>query len=43
MGVCRNFPGVQRRNLAYPFQVVDDAMQMDAHNTLTYTLTLTIR
>jgi len=25
------FPGGQRRNFAYPFQVVDDAMQTDVH------------
>jgi len=35
MGVRRNFSrGWQRRNFAYPFQVADDAMQMDVHKTL---------
>jgi len=28
------FQGWQRRNFAYPFQVADDAMQMDVHKTL---------
>jgi len=29
------FTGVrQRRNFTYPFQVADDAMQMDVHKTL---------
>jgi len=26
--------GGQRRNLAYPFQVADDAVHMDVHHTL---------
>jgi len=34
MGVQRNFSGRQRQNFAYPFQVADDAMQMDIHKTL---------
>jgi len=35
MGVRRNFfTGGQRRHFAYPFQVVDDATQMDVHETL---------
>jgi len=34
-GVCRNFfQRGQRRNFAYPFQVADDAIQMDVHKTL---------
>jgi len=34
-GVRRNFFRVgQYRNFAYPFQVADDAMQMDFHKTL---------
>jgi len=28
------FQGWQRRNFAYPFQVADDAMQMEVHKTL---------
>jgi len=28
------FQGGQRRNFAYPFQVADDAMQVDVHKTL---------
>ena len=27
------FPGGQRQHFAYPFQVADDAMQMDVHKT----------
>jgi len=35
MGVRRNFSrGGQSRHFAYPFQVVDDATQMDVHKTL---------
>ena len=35
MGVRRNFPcGLQRRNFAYPFQVADNAMQIDVHKKL---------
>jgi len=35
MGVRRNFSrGGQRRNFAYPFQVADDAMQINVHKTL---------
>jgi len=36
MGVRRNFysGGEQNRHFAYPFQVADDAMQMDVHETL---------
>jgi len=34
MVVSRNFCKGQRRNLAYPFQVADDAMQMHVHKTL---------
>jgi len=34
MGVRRNFPrGGQHRHFACPFQVADDAMQMDVHET----------
>jgi len=29
------FPGWQRRNLTYPFQVADDAMQMNVHKART--------
>jgi len=28
------FQGGKRQNFAYPFQVADDAMQMDVHKTL---------
>ena len=28
------FQGGQRRNCSYPFQVADDAMQLDVHKTL---------
>jgi len=28
------FQGGQKRHFAYPFQVVDDATQMDVHKTL---------
>jgi len=34
MGAQINFSTGQRRNFAYPFQVADDAMQMDIHKTL---------
>jgi len=35
MGVRRNFSrGGQRRHIACPFQVADDAMQMDVHKAL---------
>jgi len=35
MGVRRNFSRWgQSRHFAYPFQVSDDAMQMDVHKTL---------
>jgi len=35
MGVLRFFSrGGQHRNFAYPFQVADDAVQMDVHKTL---------
>ena len=34
MGAQINFSTGQRPNFAYPFQVADDAMQMDIHETL---------
>jgi len=35
MGIRKIFPGgEQRRNFAYPFQVSDDATQIDVHKTL---------
>jgi len=34
MGVHRKFSRGKRRNFAYPFQVADEAMQMDVHKTL---------
>ena len=34
MGVRRNFSRGESRHFAYPFQVVNDAVQMDVHKTL---------
>jgi len=34
MGVRRIFPGGKRRQIAYPFHVGEDAMQIDGHKTL---------